>query len=102
MISMLLKGKAETIPTNKTIYHIENRPSEELSSDPSPRVLCSHMRMSDSPEELTKGNCKVNYQLRDPKDVAVSLFNLYRDLPYCHYKGEFKDFLYLFLEGKGE
>ena len=51
----------------------------------------------------------VSYQLRvsvlcfrNPKDTAVSLYNHHRDLvKFYNYNGEWKDWLPLFMQGKG-
>ncbi|XP_046581135.1 sulfotransferase 1B1-like [Haliotis rubra] len=58
------------------------------------------MKLSDAPSELTEAKCKIVYNIRDPKDVAVSLYNAYLEGQHTCYTGSFEDFLPLFLEGK--
>ncbi|XP_046581131.1 sulfotransferase 6B1-like [Haliotis rubra] len=71
MMSMLLNGKAETIQKARDL--MELTPHDELAQLPSPRIVNSHMKLSDSPNDVTALKCKVIYTLRDPKDVAVSI-----------------------------
>ncbi|XP_046378750.1 sulfotransferase 1B1-like [Haliotis rufescens] len=99
MTSMLLNGKAETIQRAKDL--MELTPHDELAQLPSPRIVNSHMKLSDSPDDVAALKCKVIYTLRDPKDVAVSLYKLCfdRPLPCGRYMGSFEDYLYLFLDG---
>ncbi|XP_046551937.1 flavonol 3-sulfotransferase-like [Haliotis rubra] len=40
------------------------------------------MKLSDSPDDVTALKCKVIYTMRDPKDVAVSLYKLYYNRPF--------------------
>ncbi|XP_048249007.1 amine sulfotransferase-like [Haliotis rufescens] len=99
MASMLLNGKAETIQRAKDL--MELTPHDELAHLPTPRIVNSHMKLSNSPDDVAALKCKVIYTLRDPKDVAVSLYKLYfdRPLPFGRYMGSFEDYLNLFLDG---
>ena len=58
IISMLLMGKAETIPIPKVFTMLEATPQENLDALPSPRVLNSHFPISILPKQM-KGN--LNY-----------------------------------------
>ncbi|XP_071099504.1 amine sulfotransferase-like [Haliotis cracherodii] len=101
MVSMLLNGKAETIPKYKGHNQLEFATNEDLNCLPSPRVITAHQWLSNAPTDLKKLKCKVIYPLRDPRDVAVSLYSAYVDCKfYVNKKGVFEDFLTLFLEGK--
>ncbi|XP_046581126.1 sulfotransferase 1B1-like [Haliotis rubra] len=102
MVSMLLSGKAETIQESKIKHQLEFTPNEELIKLPSPRAINTHFRLSDAPEDLKEKKCKLIYNLRDPRDVAVSLYHCYIDLVYSECECSFEGFLYLFLEGKAE
>ncbi|XP_067684365.1 sulfotransferase 2A1-like [Haliotis asinina] len=99
MASMLLNGRAETIQKAKDL--MELTPHDELAQLPSPRIVNSHMKLSDSPDGVTALKCKVIYTMRDPKDVAVSLYKLYYNKPlsFGRYLGSFEDYLQLFLDG---
>ncbi|XP_067654357.1 sulfotransferase 1B1-like [Haliotis asinina] len=99
MTRMLLNDKAETIPKAKDL--IELTPHDELAQLPSPRIVNAHMKLSESPTDVTDLKCKVIYTLRDPKDVAVSLHKIYYDRPspFKRYMGLFEDYLQLFLDG---
>ncbi|XP_071099503.1 sulfotransferase 1B1-like [Haliotis cracherodii] len=98
MTQMLLQGKAETVPRFKD--HLELIPVEELVKHPSPRVLTCHFFMSQAPLDLKEKKCRVIYTMRDPKDVAVSLYKIHYDRHHLNtvYHGTFGDFLQLFLE----
>ncbi|XP_046378744.2 sulfotransferase 1B1-like [Haliotis rufescens] len=98
MTQMLLQGKAETVPRFKD--HLELIPVEELVKHPSPRVLTCHFFMSQAPLDLKEKKCRVIYTMRDPKDVAVSLYKIHYDRHHLNtvYHGTFEDFLQLFLE----
>ncbi|XP_046378743.2 sulfotransferase 1B1-like [Haliotis rufescens] len=102
MANMLLRGKAETIQQYKGKHQLEFATNDALSSLPSPRVINTHFRLSDAPREVKEKKCKIIYNLRDPKDVAVSLYHTYIDLKVSECECSFEGFLYLFLEGKVE
>ncbi|XP_046581180.1 sulfotransferase 1B1-like [Haliotis rubra] len=102
MTNMLLRGKAETIQQYKGKHQLEFVANEGLSKLPSPRVINTHFRLSDAPWEVKEKKCKVIYNLRDPRDVAVSLYHAYIDLKVSECECSFEGFLYLFLEGKVE
>ncbi|XP_046581177.1 sulfotransferase 1B1-like [Haliotis rubra] len=59
------------------------------------------MKLSDSPTDVTALKCKVIFTMRDPKDVAVSLYKLYYNRTFSSgtYNGDFEDFLQLFMDG---
>ncbi|XP_067655611.1 sulfotransferase 1B1-like [Haliotis asinina] len=101
MVNMLLNGTAETIQASKGKHHLEVV-AHGLSELPSPRFIDTHFRLSDAPEELKEKKCKVIYNLRDPRDVAVSLYHAYVDMQVLECECSFEGFLYLFLEGKAE
>ncbi|XP_048242189.1 sulfotransferase 1B1-like isoform X2 [Haliotis rufescens] len=102
MTSMLLNGKAETIQRAKDLMELSQ--PDKLAQLPSPRIVNSHMKLCDSPDDVAALKCKVIYTLRDPKDVIVSLYNLLYDRPwsYGRYQGSLEDYLHLFLDGTVE
>ncbi|XP_048242648.1 sulfotransferase 6B1-like [Haliotis rufescens] len=100
MTSMLLNGEAKTIPSMKPI--LEMLPHEHFEKFPSPRVITTHVGMSEAPEDIKIKKCKTIFTLRDPRDVAVSMYKMaygkpWSDIPYY---GSFEDYFYLFIEGK--
>ena len=52
IISMLLNGKAETIPHSKGKLMLEAVPKSELEKCPSPRVLNSHLPLTMLPKDI--------------------------------------------------
>ncbi|XP_067675370.1 sulfotransferase 1B1-like isoform X1 [Haliotis asinina] len=99
MTCMLINGKAETITRFKD--YLELSTVEDLDKQPSPRVLNCHSHLTQAPLDLKKKKCRVIFTMRDPKDVAVSLYKMHhghRDAGGNVYNGTFEDFLQLFLE----
>ncbi|XP_067671892.1 sulfotransferase 1B1-like [Haliotis asinina] len=99
MVGMLLNGTAETIPKFKGKNQLEFMTSDELSRLPSPRIINTHFKLSRAPTQLREKKCKIIYNLRDPKDVAVSLYWAYMDGGVSGYQGTFQDFLELYYKG---
>ncbi|XP_060599453.1 sulfotransferase 1B1-like, partial [Ruditapes philippinarum] len=100
IISMMIAGKAETIKRSKIENMLEAFPWEVMENLPSPRVLNTHVHYSRLPKEAKELGCKLIYVLRNPKDVAVSLYNHNRGIPLYEYDGKWEYFLPLFLQGK--
>ncbi|XP_046548124.1 sulfotransferase 1B1-like [Haliotis rubra] len=101
--SMLLQGKAETIPHWKSKVMVEFQPQEVIDAFPgSPRVLNTHVRYNQLPAEAREKKCRIIFVLRNPKDVVVSSFNHHKGFKnhYGNYNGSFKDYLPFYLAGK--
>ena len=52
------------------------------------------------PEDIQKKDVKVIHITRDPRDAAVSYFNLFKMLPQVMYQGTWQSFFEAFMEGK--
>lgn len=102
IISMMFEGKAETIKRSKIENMIEAFSWEALENLPSPRVLNTHVHYSRLPKEARVLRCKFVYVLRNPKDLAVSLYNHTKGITAFEYDGKWENFLPLFLQGKTE
>ncbi|KAK3588696.1 hypothetical protein CHS0354_028906 [Potamilus streckersoni] len=102
IVSMLLTGKAEIIPKSKVAHMLEAMLTEIIDEIPSPRVLNSHLHLCRLPREALEKKCKFVFILRDPRDVAVSLYHHCKGISLYEYDGMFENFLPLFLEGKLE
>ncbi|KAK3588699.1 hypothetical protein CHS0354_028910 [Potamilus streckersoni] len=100
IVSMLLNGKAETIPNSKGAQMLEATPTEIIDEIPSPRVLNSHLHLCRLPKEALEKKCKFVFILRDPRDLAVSYYHHCKGISLYEYDGMFENFLPLFLEGK--
>ncbi|XP_071093491.1 sulfotransferase 1B1-like [Haliotis cracherodii] len=101
--SMLLQGKAETIPHWKSKVMVELQPQEVIDAFPaSPRVLNTHVRYNQLPLQAREKKCRMIYVLRNPKDVAVSFYNHHKSFEnlYKNYNGSLNDYLPFFLAGK--
>lgn len=100
--SMLLSGKAETVPKSKSSQMLEHVLPETICTIPSPRVLNSHLSFRFLPTELFQKKCKIIHIVRNPKDVAVSWYNHVTGIKCYGYNGTWENFLPLFLEDKLE
>ena len=99
---MLLKGAAETIPFKKSMHMLEFNSAAEIDEYPSPRVLNTHVHYDALPSDALARRLRLLFVLRNPKDMAVSLYNHHIKLSkYYDYRGTFHDWLELFLAGKG-
>ncbi|XP_070560563.1 sulfotransferase 1C4-like [Ptychodera flava] len=67
----------------------------------SPRLLKSQLPLHLFPPQALEMGCKMIFVARNPKDVAVSYYHFYQTVPeYGDYKGQFSDFLKMFMNKK--
>ncbi|XP_053378528.1 sulfotransferase 1B1-like [Mercenaria mercenaria] len=97
---MMYAEKTETIPISKIEHMIEAVPWETVESLPSPRILNTHLHYSRLPKQAKEKSCKMVYVIRNPKDVAVSLYHHTVGIDLFEYKGKWEHFLPLFTHGK--
>ncbi|XP_055955681.1 sulfotransferase 1B1-like [Patella vulgata] len=98
---MLKNGRVDLEQIPKGKFMAELIPQEDLDQEPSPRVINTHVRFDNLPKDIKTKKPKIVYIRRNPKDVAVSLYNYtIRITPLYEYDGEFKDYLELFTAGK--
>jgi hypothetical protein len=71
---MLLKGKAEYHPKVREHMYLDSVDPTVLDSLPSPRVISTHLPFRWLPQEHFRSRRKVVSLIRNPKDVAVSLY----------------------------
>ncbi|PVD36737.1 hypothetical protein C0Q70_03725 [Pomacea canaliculata] len=96
---MLLAGTTQIECTEKEKCMLEFASREAVESVPSPRVLNTHFLFNQLPQEVHKGQNKILFIYRNPKDVAVSFYNHHVKFPEYEYSGKFSDYLTLFLNG---
>lgn len=88
------------------------RSTRYLDSLTSPRVMSSHLPLRYLPRQVCTQRTKIILFRRNPKSVAVSLYNMtkgMRSIEGCEaglvtvkeYDGKWEDFLEMFLEGEG-
>lgn len=101
MVQMIRSGEVRYDSRSKEVLMIDFMLKETLDSMPSPRTLNSHFLFRHLPKQIAPMATKIIYINRDPRDVAVSLFNHMKGLKTAisSYTGEFADYLPLFLEG---
>lgn len=69
-----------------------------LLFSPERRVFKTHATASLAPWS-DRGNARLIFVERDPRDVCVSYFHHMHDASAYHYEGEWRDFIELFLDG---
>lgn len=94
---MILKGRAEYETLAKDDAMLERVPVSRIESLPAPRVINTHFLLDRLPENILETGCKLVIVLRNPKDVAVSLYSFMTNNESYHYDGEWQDFLPMFL-----
>merc|ERR1711860_82973 len=74
----------------------------EVDVQISPRVLSTHVHIRYLPHDLKRKQIKTVLIVRNPKDTAVSYYNHVRGMKVYNYRGEWKDWLQPYLDGKFE
>lgn len=74
---------------------------DSFEKKPSPRMINGHFRHGLMPPSVIQQNNKVVVVMRNPKDVAVSCYHLYKNHPLVKYNGTWDGYFQLFMEGKG-
>ncbi|GFO38352.1 sulfotransferase family cytosolic 1b member 1 [Plakobranchus ocellatus] len=99
-LNILRKGKCQFSELGKSSAFLEFCGPELYNSLPSPRILNTHNRFDWLPEKVRTYKNKIVLTTRNPKDVAVSLYNHQINLPEVYnYYGKFPDWFELFLGG---
>lgn len=91
----LKQENAEIPDSAQTIYKLAKPGYEVLANTKSPRFMKTHLPISLLPPALLD-TCKTVYVARDPRDVAVSNYHLYKDNTMLGITAPFKDFFELF------
>ncbi|XP_046569340.1 sulfotransferase 1B1-like isoform X2 [Haliotis rubra] len=100
---MLMAGSTNYIRNIKESQFLEVKEVAVLEALTSPRLLNTHMGFRFLPSEIVTKRTKVIYLLRNPKDVAVSLYNHVTGMNAGEkylYNGIWDDFLDAYLQGK--
>ncbi|KAL8591574.1 hypothetical protein ACOMHN_055541 [Nucella lapillus] len=99
IVRMLREGRTDLPVVEKDDYNIE-LDCTNIPAMPSPRTLCTHLLYQQLPT-LRSAGCKIVSITRNPRDVAVSFYNHHVKLEeYYHYKGAWKDYFHLFVDGE--
>ncbi|KAF4529100.1 hypothetical protein B566_EDAN013668 [Ephemera danica] len=85
-------------PIKEALYKSVTTNVTSLPSAPGPRFFKSHFPLSLLPPTLLD-TCKVVYLCRNPKDVAVSYYNLSLSLKTLDFQGDFPQYWDLFEQG---
>ncbi|KAJ8314108.1 hypothetical protein KUTeg_008669 [Tegillarca granosa] len=96
IVGMLLNNSADYI--DSLLDYMDMIPKEKLAEKPSPRLYISHLPLKYLPEQLAEKG-RIICVFRNPKDLAVSLYNVLINVNFADFTGSFGDFLKLFLNG---
>ncbi|XP_046584485.1 sulfotransferase 1C2-like [Haliotis rubra] len=99
MVRLLLLSDTDTV-IEKDQLMLEFIKGEVLEKFPSPRILNTHCFVEQLPRGVFEKKCKIIYILRNPKDMAVSLFHHHKKLICYEYKGKWENHLSLLMDGK--
>ncbi|XP_046356404.2 sulfotransferase 1A1-like isoform X2 [Haliotis rufescens] len=104
MVCLLAAGQLEPDEVAKGFNLMENCKVDDYYKDvPSPRILNTHVRFNELPEQVKVNKPRILYVTRNPKDVTVSYYNHVKKISKVYtYNGEWKNFVRPSLEGKFE
>lgn len=105
VVRMLVR--ASPVPTSEIMEYssLEFSSTKRLGSTHNlPRVFVTHLTYHELPKAFRDRRCKIVYITRDPRAIATSYFHhlsLMRDVAgQPVFRGEWRDFLQFFMEGK--
>ncbi|XP_078255773.1 amine sulfotransferase-like [Rhinoraja longicauda] len=95
-------GDLSVVQNKRTIDRVPwiEVPKKNCQELPSPRLYVTHLPYRLIPKGLKKGNGKVIYVTRNPKDIAVSLYHFQNYVSFLESPSKFEDFLEEFIDGK--
>ncbi|KAL3842282.1 hypothetical protein ACJMK2_020313 [Sinanodonta woodiana] len=99
IVSMLRKGKAEYDTKVKETAMLEFISKDQIEALESPRNLNTHFPLRMLPKDLLDKKRKIIHVMRNPKDVAVSMYHHFKSMRAgvgTVYSGTFSEFLALF------
>ncbi|XP_052800506.1 sulfotransferase 1A1-like [Mya arenaria] len=99
ILTMLLAGRAVKPDHGKMDSMLEANLPADIDRQPSPRVLNSHLPHHRVPVDIRNKKVKVVFVLRNPKDAAVSYFNMMVGMKHYNYSGNFQNWLPLYMNG---
>ncbi|XP_060570395.1 amine sulfotransferase-like [Ruditapes philippinarum] len=99
ILTMLMKGKPEGPAESKMFSMIEATSADDINKIPSPRLLNTHLPYRRIPADINNKTVKIVFVVRNPKDVAVSLYSMLYAFKHYNYSGTFSNWLPLFLRG---
>lgn len=65
--------------------------------EPSPRLFKTHLPAYLMPKQAWAVKSKMIYVYRDAKDVAISMYHMFKNIPLMNFKGNLDDYFDLFL-----
>ncbi|XP_060082903.1 sulfotransferase 1B1-like [Ylistrum balloti] len=104
-VSMILQGDSQYTQDTKVNRMMETINLDQLSDQPSPRFINTHVAFRHIPKKHVDNGYKIIHVLRNPKDVMVSLYNHCRNDPCAvcieeDFPGKWDDFIQDMCENK--
>lgn len=75
---------------------------ESLAAQTQPRLIKTHLPIPLMPRNIAEVGAKIVYVARNPKDVAVSSYYMYKYNPVIKFAGDFKEFVEYFVDDSSE
>lgn len=72
-------------------------PYESLAAQTHQRLIKTHLPIPLMPHNIAEVGAKVVYVARNPKDVAVSSYYMYKYNPHIRFTGDFEEFVEYFV-----
>ncbi|XP_005110989.1 sulfotransferase 1C2 [Aplysia californica] len=98
-VRMLHQGEVTDDAVDKEGSMMEYHDIDYLDNLPSPRFLNTHVFFDKLPSDLLKGNVKMVFVYRNPKDIAVSFYHHHSRLKSYGYEGKFSNYIKRFASG---
>lgn len=99
---MLTSGTSLYCQEMKKSFMLENADLANVNSQPSPRVLNTHLLPPTLPETTWTSQARLVVFHRNPKDSVVSLYSMARQVTFkSAFEGSFDGYAELFLKGTG-
>lgn len=69
---------------------------DDFDKEPSPRLFKTHLPAQMLPKDVWKTKSKMIYVYRDAKDVAISMYHMFKNIPLMNFQGNLEDYFEIF------
>lgn len=99
--NMLRRNCTEYEKNLKDIGMLELTDQDVIDTQPSPRVLNSHMLLEHLPRELLTKKTKILFVMRNPRDIIVSSYHhIFQMQNFYKYDGNWNSYFDLYMKGQ--
>ena len=70
---------------------------DNFEQEPSPRLFKTHLPAYLLPKDIWTKKSRMIYVYRDAKDVAISMYHMFKNIPLMNFQGNLKDYFDIFL-----